>query len=106
MIKKTTRYIAAMILAVFVSITTIAQTPDWNTGGNTLSQSGILGTGDNFDILFETDGINRMRLMETDNATIDGYTVPVGGHLGLSLTPAKIAVKAGLIITNHRIKRR
>lgn len=68
--------------------TTFCQTPDWNTGGNNLGQTGILGNNFNFDILFQTDGINRMQLMETGNTTIDGYTVPYDGHLGLSITPS------------------
>jgi len=77
------------------------------TGDNAPLIGRFLGyNGAGLDLDFRTNNINRMRLMETGNTTIDGYTVPVGGHLGLSLTPAKIAVKAGLIITNHRIKRR
>ena len=51
-------------------------------------QTGILGNSANFDIIFRTDGINRMQLMETGNTTIDGYTVPYDGHLGLSITPS------------------
>lgn len=84
-----------MILAVFVSITTIAQTLDWNTGGNALPTTGILGSTTNFDILFQTDGINRMRLMETGTATINGYSIDYDGHLGLSLTPAFFGTGSG-----------
>jgi len=79
-----------VILIVFFSsfcLTSSGQ-GDWDTGGNNLLSTGTFGSSSNFDILFQTDGINRMRLMETGNTTIDGYTIPHDGHLGLSLTPS------------------
>ncbi len=77
-----------LIIAIFSITQSQIYSQDWNTGGNNLFQTGILGNSANFDIIFRTDGINRMQLMETGNTTIDGYTVPYDGHLGLSITPS------------------
>lgn len=67
----------------------------WDPNGNPLTQTGILGVTTNFDILFQTDGINRMQLMESGNTTIDGYTKDYDGHLGLSLTPGFFGTGTG-----------
>jgi hypothetical protein len=56
---------------------------DWNTGGNNNTQTGILGSSTNWDILFRTDGINRMRLRETSTTNINGSIINTSGFLGL-----------------------
>jgi len=88
------------ILAIFLfgSSTLKSQSFDWNTSGNTLIGTGILGNSANFDILFRTDGVNRMQLMETGTTTIDGYSIDYDGHLGLSLTPAFFGTGTGSAI--------
>jgi hypothetical protein len=48
----------------------------------------FLGWNGAQDLDFRTNNINRMRLMETGTATIDGYNIDYDGHLGLSLTPS------------------
>jgi hypothetical protein len=59
-----------------------------STGDNTPLFGKFLGyDAAGIDLDFRTNNIDRMRLMETGNATIAGYTVPVDGHLGLSLDP-------------------
>lgn len=63
-----------------------AQTVDWFTGGNTSLNPGtsFLGTTDGVPINFRTNNLLRMRLYPTQNSTINGYTVPTDGFLGLS----------------------
>ena len=82
-------------ILLFGSSTLKSQSFDWNISGNTLFGTGILGNSANFDILFRTDGVNRMQLMESGNTTIDGYTKDYDGHLGLSLTPGFFGTGTG-----------
>jgi len=60
----------------------------WDESGNPLLNTGLFGSTTNWDILFVTDNVNRMQLMETGTTTIDGYSIDYDGHLGLSLTPS------------------
>jgi uncharacterized coiled-coil protein SlyX len=53
-------------------------------------QTGVLGNSANFDILFRTDNVNRMRLMETGTYNVDGYNIDNSGFLYLGLTPSAL----------------
>ena len=82
-------------VAVLIFMVSAVAQGQWDPNGNPLTQTGILGVTTNFDILFQTDGINRMQLMESGNTTIDGYTKDYDGHLGLSLTPGFFGTGTG-----------
>ena len=62
----------------------------WMETGNNLFTTGTFGSLNNFDVLFRTDDVNRMRLMETSTYTVDGYNIDNSGFLYLGLTPAAI----------------
>ncbi len=60
---------------------------DWNTLGNNLGAPGIFGSNTNFEVLFRTNGINRMKLMQSGNSAINGFNIDRSGFLGLSQDP-------------------
>jgi hypothetical protein len=62
----------------------------WFETGNNLTQTGILGSATNFDVLFRTDNVNRMRLMESGTYNVDGYNIDNSGFLYLGLTPSAL----------------
>ena len=62
----------------------------WFETGNNLFQTGIFGSTSNFDVLFRTDNVNRMRLMETSTYNVDGYNIDNSGFLYLGLTPSAL----------------
>jgi hypothetical protein len=55
----------------------------WDEAGNPLLNTGIFGSTTNWDVLFRTDNVNRMRLMETGTNTVDGYFYDNSGFLGI-----------------------
>ncbi|MFT7078909.1 MAG: hypothetical protein ACJAZC_000437 [Cryomorphaceae bacterium] len=76
-------------VALILCLLSLNQVSGQSTSGNNNPGFGnFLGYNGAQDLDFRTNNIDRMRLMETGNTTIDGYTVPAGGHLGLSLTPS------------------
>jgi hypothetical protein len=82
--KNTCKTLFILFLCLFSSQTSFGQA----TGDNFVAFGKFLGyNGAGLDLDFRTNNVDRMRLMETGNSTINGYTVPVGGHLGLSLDP-------------------
>ena len=60
----------------------------WNENGNALTNTGIFGSTTNWDVLFRTDNVNRMRLMQSSTNTVDGYFYDNSGFLGISQDPA------------------
>ena len=62
----------------------------WMETGNNLFTTGTFGSLNNFDVLFRTDDVNRMRLMETGTSNVDGYNIDNSGFLYLGLTPAAL----------------
>jgi hypothetical protein len=79
-----------VLLSIFIALPAYSQSPDWNTAGNNLFGTGILGSSSNWDIRFRTDNINRMKLMQTGSNTTDGYTYDYDGFLMLSTNPAEL----------------
>lgn len=77
-------YLPSFFAVMLVAVSTTGQVVDWANNGNTLTANGTLGTNSNHSLLFETNGLERMRL---DNA----------GSFGLNTTTmtARLNVKHG-----------
>lgn len=69
---KLTEYLAAALVlgTVFVPAIASAVPPNFVQGGNSFGTQATLGTNDNFPLIFETNGTERLRVDETGNVGI------------------------------------
>jgi uncharacterized coiled-coil protein SlyX len=87
---KTNKTKYSLVLFLLFSANMIFAQGDWNTGGNALTNTGILGSSSNWDVRFRTDGINRLKLMQTSTHTVDNYFFDNSGFLMLSTNPTEL----------------
>jgi len=64
------------------------------SGNNNTGVGKFLGYNGAQSLDFRTNNINRMRLMETGTAMIDGYAIDNSGFLGLSTDPLFLPKKS------------
>ena len=74
------------IFALLMGVNYSAFSQWWPTG-NVVNPGEFLGSINNQALNFRTNGVNRMRLMETGVNTVEGYTYNHDGFLMLSMDP-------------------
>lgn len=70
-------------LLCFLSMIQHQARAQWDVNGNNLLQAGILGSNTNFEVLFRTDGENRMKLNQSVSYDINGFNVNRDGFVWL-----------------------
>ena len=81
------KWIALVVVLCFAQLHIHAQL--WETNGNNLGAPGILGSNNNFDVLFRTNGNDRMKILnETGFLNINNQPVDPSGNMAIgSLIP-------------------
>ncbi|WP_306640588.1 hypothetical protein [Sanyastnella coralliicola] len=75
-----------LCLSVILLTTQVAEA-QWQTGGNFVGPTDVLGSNNSEPVSMITDGDPHLRLMDNGNITVNTYTYNRNGFLGLSQDP-------------------